>query len=157
MAWTVLHWALPALLLILLLSAGIEDARTREIANWKNAVIALLAPVWWVSIGIPAWPGMAIQFGIAFAVFALFCVVFHFGQMGGGDVKLIGALALWLPLTPLLQMLLIMSLAGGVLTLIMLADHKIRKNQRILEVPYGVAIVIGGLAVLREPLLNQFA
>ena len=28
----------------LLVSAGIQDARTREIANWKNAAIALLAP-----------------------------------------------------------------------------------------------------------------
>lgn len=157
MVSTVLHWALPALLLILLLSAGIQDARTREIANWKNATIALLAPLWWIAIGIPVWPGMAIQLAMALAVFALFCVAFYFGQMGGGDVKLIGALALWLPLTPLLQMLLVMSLAGGALTIIMLIDHKIRKSRKILEVPYGVAIVVGALVVLREPLLNQFA
>jgi len=157
MAWSILHWLLPAILILLLLSAGIEDARTREIANWKNVAIALLAPLWWVAIGLPLWPGMAIQLSVALAVFALFCVAFHFGQMGGGDVKLIGALALWLPLAPLLRMLMVMALAGGVLTLIMLADHKIRKRQNILEVPYGVAIVLGGIVVLNELLFNQFA
>ena len=74
---------LPALLVLLLVSAGIEDARTREIANWKNAAIALMAPLWWVSIGLAPWPDMAIQIGIAAGVLALFCVAFHFGQMGG--------------------------------------------------------------------------
>ena len=33
-----LNIALLAALALLLVSAGIQDARTREIANWKNAV-----------------------------------------------------------------------------------------------------------------------
>ncbi|MBN8839589.1 MAG: prepilin peptidase [Sphingomonadales bacterium] len=157
MGWVLLLGALPVALLLLLLSAGIEDVRTREIANWKNAAIALLAPLWWLAIGLPLWPGVALRVGVALAVFVLFCVAFHFGQMGGGDVKLIGALSLWLPPIALLQMLVVMSLAGGVLTLLMLAEHRLRKSERILEIPYGVAIAIAGLAALREPLLNQFA
>lgn len=156
MGWDVLSWMLPALLVLLLVSAGIEDARTREIANWKNAAIALMAPLWWVSIGLAPWPDMAIQIGIATGVLALFCVAFHFGQMGGGDVKLIAALALWLPIAPLMQMLLLMSVLGGALTLVMLVEHKLRKNPRALEIPYGVAIAIAALLRLREPLLNQF-
>ncbi|MFL0413868.1 prepilin peptidase [uncultured Sphingomonas sp.] len=156
MGWDVLSWMLPALLVLLLVSAGIEDARTREIANWKNAAIALMAPLWWVSIGLAPWPDMAIQIGIATVVLALFCVAFHFGQMGGGDVKLIAALALWLPIAPLMQMLLLMSVLGGALTLVMLIEHKLRKNPRALEIPYGVAIAIAALLGLREPLLNQF-
>ena len=157
MGWVLLLGALPVALLLLLLSAGIEDVRTREIANWKNAAIALLAPLWWLAIGLPLWPGVALRVGVALAVFVLFCVAFHFGQMGGGDVKLIGALSLWLPPIALLQMLVVMSRAGGVLTLLMLAEHRLRKSERILEIPYGVAIAIAGLAALREPLLNQFA
>ena len=31
----------------LLLSAGIEDARTREIADWKSVALCALAPLWW--------------------------------------------------------------------------------------------------------------
>ena len=57
----------PSFLLIalglLLVSAGVQDARTREIANWKNAAIALLAPAWWWTNGLAPWPDMAIQFG----------------------------------------------------------------------------------------------
>jgi len=54
-------FVLLAVLGLFLLSAGIEDARTREIANWKNAAIALLAPLWWWSNGLALWPDMAFQ------------------------------------------------------------------------------------------------
>lgn len=141
---------------LLLVSAGIEDARTREIANWKNAAIALLAVPWWIAIGLPLWPGVAFQIGIALGVFALFAAAFHFGMMGGGDVKMIGALALWFPFQPLLSMLVIMSLAGGVVTVLMLIDKKLRRQSEQPEIPYGIAIAIAALLTLREPILNQF-
>ncbi|OWK28290.1 A24 family peptidase [Sphingomonas mucosissima] len=156
MVWNFLSWALPATLGLLLISAGIEDARVREIANWKNATVALLAPLWWLAIGIEPWPGMVVQTGVALVVLTLFCVAFHFGQMGGGDVKLIAALALWMPVPALIQLLLIMSIVGGAITIVMLIDHRIRKNSGNPEIPYGVAIAIAGLIGLREPLLNHF-
>lgn len=156
MVWNFLSWALPATLGLLLISAGIEDARVREIANWKNATVALLAPLWWLAIGIEPWPGMVVQTGVALVVLALFCVAFHFGQMGGGDVKLIAALALWMPVAALVQLLLVMSIVGGAITIVMLIDHRIRKNSGNPEIPYGVAIAIAGLVGLREPLLNHF-
>jgi len=147
---------LLAALGLLLVSAGIEDARTREIANWKNAAIALLAPVWWWAIEIPFWPGMAIQFGVALAVFAFFAGAFALGQMGGGDVKMIGAIALWLPKDLLLWLIVLMSLLGGALTLLLVVEKMVRKHERTLEIPYGVAIAIAGLLVLREPIINHF-
>ncbi len=156
MGWDHFSLALLGALGLLLVSAGIEDARRREIANWKNAAIALLAPAFWWSSGLSLWPDMAIQIGVAGLVFALFCVAFHFGQMGGGDVKLIGALALWLPPMPLLDMLLIMSIVGGIVTVIMIVEKKFKKNEALVEIPYGVAIAVAGLLSLREPLLNQF-
>lgn len=143
-------------LVVLLLSAGIEDVRTREIANWKNALIALLAPGWWMASGLSLWPGVAIQLAVAVAVFGLFVAAFWLGQMGGGDVKLIGALALWLPPQPLLWMLVLMSLLGGALTLLMVADKLLRKKKQLPEIPYGVAIAMAALLVIREPILNQF-
>jgi len=143
-------------LALLLVSAGIEDARTREIANWKNAAIALLAPIWWWSIGVHLWPDLAILVGVAAFVFALFWVAFHFGWMGGGDVKMIGALALWFPLQGLLWMLIVMSLLGGALTLLLLVERAVRRKTSEIEVPYGVAIAIAALISLPEPFLNQF-
>ncbi|MEH3124067.1 MAG: prepilin peptidase [Sphingomonas phyllosphaerae] len=156
MSWGFLTWLLPALMGALLLSAGIQDVRSREIANWKNAAIALLAPLWWLAIGLDPWPGMAVQFGVALLVFAVFVGAFALGQMGGGDVKLIGALSLWLAPLHLLDMLLVMSVIGGALTLAMLIEHRVRRDDRAIEVPYGVAIALAGLLALGEPLLNQF-
>ena len=156
MGWNI---AQPILILVLgglLVSAGIQDARTREIANWKTAAVALLAPTWWYVHGLDIWPDMALQIGVALAVFAVFLVAFHFGMMGGGDVKLIVALALWLPFPAYLSMLMVMSIAGGVVTIVMMAERVIKKTSATIEVPYGVAIAFAGLLALREPLLNQF-
>jgi prepilin peptidase CpaA len=146
---------LVAVLGLFLLSAGIEDARTRQIANWKNAAIALLAPAWWWATGLSPWPDMALQFGVALIVFGFFAGAFALNQMGGGDVKLIGALALWLPLQPLVWTLVVMSLVGGAVTLLLVAERWWRRDTAVLEVPYGVAIAIAGLLTLREPIINQ--
>jgi prepilin peptidase CpaA len=154
MGWGLLLLGALALLLV---SAGVEDVRTREIANWKNAAIALLAPLWWWANGMAAWPDVPLQLGVALLVFGFFCAAFHFGQMGGGDVKMIGALALWLPPLPLLTMLLVMSLVGGALTLVLMIEGKLKRTSSGIEVPYGVAIAIAGLLALREPVLNQLS
>ncbi|UYY78941.1 prepilin peptidase [Sphingomonas sp. R1] len=143
-------------LALLLVSAGVEDVRFRTIANAKNLAIALAAPLWWWATGMALWPDIAIQIGCAALVFALFVGAFALGMMGGGDVKLIGALALWLPLLPLLRMLLLMSLLGGALTLLMLVGTWIRRRgSASIEVPYGVAITLAALIVLCEPILNR--
>lgn len=147
---------LPALLALLLVSAGIEDARLRTIANWKNLVIAVLAVPWWIANGMMLWPDIALQLGLAIIVFAFFCGAFAIGQMGGGDVKLIGALALWFPAEPMLALLIVMSLLGGALTIVMIIDRWWRKVRDPVEIPYGVAIAIAGLLAVREPLFNQF-
>jgi prepilin peptidase CpaA len=76
--------------------------------------------------------------------------------MGGGDVKLGAALALWFPPEATLFLIVIMSLAGGVLTIIVMIEHKIKKNQGRPEVPYGVAIAFGGLWLLAQRFLNHF-
>jgi prepilin peptidase CpaA len=148
--------ALLVLLGLLLVSAGIEDARTREIANWKNAAIALLAVPFWIANGLALWPDIVLQLGIALAVLAVFAAAFHFGLMGGGDVKMIAALALWFPFGQLVTMLIVMSLAGGAITLLMLIDKWLRRQSAQPEVPYGIAIAIAALLMLREPIFNQF-
>ncbi len=151
-----LDLALLSALVLLLVSAGIQDARTREIANWKNAAIALLAPLWWWSHGL-SWLDIAHLLGIAAAVFAFFCVAFYFGWMGGGDVKMIGALSLWFVwIQPLAQMLIVMSLVGGAITLLLVIERAIRKSTTQIEIPYGIAIAIAALLVIREPNFNQF-
>ena len=149
-------YVLLCTLALLLVSAAVEDLRRREIANAKTLAIALLAPAWWWAAGLSLWPDVAMQMGLAAALLGLFATAFHFGWMGGGDVKLIAALGLWLPMGPLAWMLVVMSLAGGALTLLMLGRHLLSRRSGAVEVPYGVAIAFAALLTLREPILNQF-
>lgn len=148
---------LLAILVVLLLCAAVTDLKARIIANRLNLGVALLAPAYWWASGLSPWPDMALQAAIGIAVFALFAALFAFGWMGGGDVKLLGALGLWLPLVPLTRMLFAMALLGGVLTLVVVAVHRLRKLKTSPEVPYGVAIACAGLWVIGELYLNQFA
>ena len=147
---------LIAILAAMLIVAATGDVRSRTIPNWLNAAIALLAiPFWWFT-GLTLWPEILMQIGVAAALFGLFAITFRFGMMGGGDVKLIAAVALWLPLDAVVKLLVIMSIAGGVLTLVMMARQRIAKKGQTLEIPYGVAIAFAGLWLIGEPYLNQF-
>lgn len=143
-------------LALMLTMAAVADVRRREIPNWLNGAIAVLAIPFWLSLSLALWPDVAVQIGVALCVFALFALLFHFGLMGGGDVKMMGALALWLPAGATLNALIIMSIAGGVLTLAMIARKRLAKSHAQIEVPYGVAIAFAGLWVIAEPFLNQF-
>jgi prepilin peptidase CpaA len=151
-----LSWFFIALLAAALGFAAVGDWRTRTIPNWLNGTIALLAiPFWW-SVGLDLWPDVALQIGLAAAVFGLFAIAFRFGAMGGGDVKMAAALALWLPFTGVVKLLAVMSIAGGVLTVAMLAAHRLAKSAGQPEIPYGIAIAFGGFWLIGERFLNQF-
>jgi len=151
-----LSWFFIALLAAAMLWAAVLDWRSRTIPNWLNGTIALLALPYWWSIGLGPWPGVAQQIGLAAAVFALFAIAFRVGAMGGGDVKMAAALALWLPFAGIVKLLAVMSIAGGILTLAMLAAHRMAKAAGRPEIPYGLAIAFGGFWVFGERILNQF-
>ena len=147
---------LLALAAILVVAAAI-DVRTFTISNRLNLTVALLAPAYWLSIALTPWPGMAIQLAAGGIVFVLLAGAFYAGMMGGGDVKLAAALALWFSPAGTVKFLVLMSIAGGVLTLGILAWHRARRGVGRPEIPYGVAIAFGGLAILTQRFLNHFA
>lgn len=131
-------------LLTALVAAATTDIRSRTISNLLNAGIALAAPIYWWATGLTLWPDAALQVLFALAVFAAFAGLFAIGAMGGGDVKLIGALALWFPIAPFMSLLTMMAILGGALTVVMLVIHKFRPREGAIEVPYGVAIAAAG-------------
>ncbi|HKX91352.1 MAG TPA: prepilin peptidase [Sphingomicrobium sp.] len=141
----------------ILVAAAAIDVRTFTISNRLNLTVALLAPLYWLSVALPLWPDVGVQLAAGAGVFVLFAAAFYAGMMGGGDVKLAAALALWFSPQSTVKFLVITSLAGGVLTLAVLALHKVRRREGRPEVPYGVAIAFGGLAILIQRFLNQFA
>ncbi len=150
----------PQILLLIalalaLLFAAWGDWRRRDIPNWLNGAIALAAPLYWWASGYALWPEVAIIVGIAVGLFVIFAIAFAIGAMGGGDVKMIAALALWMTPLQLPVMLVVMAVSGGALTLAMLIQHKIGKRLDKPEIPYGIAIAAGGLWVIVNEILTN--
>ena len=105
-------YALLLALAIALLVAAFTDLKRREIDNTLNLGIALAAPLWWWSLGF-GWSDVAWQLGLALLTFGIACVLFSLRQMGGGDVKLLSALALWFAPGSFGQVIVLMAMIGG--------------------------------------------
>ena len=143
----IFSYALLAALATGLLVAAITDLQRRQIDNWLTAAIAACAPLFWLSTGL-SLGGMGIHLVVALGTFAILAVLFALQLMGGGDVKLLTALSLWIEPFWYLQLVVVMALAGGILTLIFGAIHLARRGEGKVAVPYGVAISGAGLWVL---------
>lgn len=141
-------YGLVGALAIALLVAAFTDIRRRQIDNWLNAAIALAAPAYWWAAGLSLWPDIAMQVGLAAATFLVLAGLFALRLMGGGDVKLLSALALWLAPGMFVKLLVIMSLLGGFLTIVFAAWHYTVTRKRDAKIPYGVAIACAGLITL---------
>ncbi len=152
-----LPYSLSAILALLLLWGAATDLRSRIISNRLNAVIALLAPLWWWANGLALYPDITIQIGLAVLVFAVFTGLFALGMMGGGDVKMLGAIALWMPVAMMASVIIVMALVGGVVTAATVIHHRMTRRIGRPEIPYGVAIALAGLWVLGERYLNPLA
>lgn len=138
----------------LLIAAAITDLRARIISNRLNLAVAALAPLWWLANGYALWPDMAVQLLVGAAIFTLFAALFALGMMGGGDVKLLTALALWFPWQAVLSLVVLMALLGGVVTLATVIHHRMTKRLGQPEIPYGVAISLAALWLLPWPTIS---
>ncbi len=151
----------PVALSILTLWAMATDAYAYRIPNMVNLAIILLFPIALFATDAPLnWQNALLGFALVFAVgFVLFVA----NIMGGGDVKMLAAISLWLEYGRiLLDFFLLMSILGGILTLFLLSSRKyapfialkMRKNHipKLFThgepVPYGIAIGIAFLWLL---------
>lgn len=149
-------YGLLAALAIALLVTIVTDIRDRKIYNKVVLPIALGAPFWWIATGEPLWPDMIVHLIAASFVFLLFSLFFYLRVMGGGDVKLFTALALWFDWTVTTRMLLYATFLGVAVTAIFWFEHRQRKRPGQARIPYGVAIAIAGLVICGERYFNQF-
>src|SRR4029453_16651117 len=163
-----MNWIVPTtsfLEILLLLYVATTDIATRMIRNEICLVLALLGIA-----GQLASPMQVAESLIAAAILFLLLLVFYErGLIGGGDVKLLVALAIGLPLIGVIQLLTITALAGGVLALVhlmmrLLPNPRLApvgssivrrvyaverwRNLRHAPLPYGVAIACGGIWTL---------
>ena len=153
---SVIQLCLMALGALLIVCSAISDLRWREISNELNGLIAVLAIPFWVVSGWPLWPDVPLQVAAAMACFLAFAGLFYLNAMGGGDVKNVGAVMLWVPLPLFMSSLTVMAVVGGALSAVMLINIKMRPSDKPPEVPYGVAIAAAGLWALHQQYLNHF-
>ena len=90
-AWATLLCTAP-----LLVAAAVWDLRRMRIPNWLNGGLALM----FVALGLASLPleEIAWRFAGARLVLVVGFAFFSFGRMGGGDVKMLAACALYVPL-----------------------------------------------------------
>jgi prepilin peptidase CpaA len=143
---------------LLLIVAAVKDALTMKIPNWISLALvgafAVIAPF----LLPPAVLGMNLLIGLGALVvgFAFFALKW----LGGGDAKLLAASSLWVGWSGLPEFLIWTALAGGALALALMTARKAAfflpvvigegALGRLLapegDMPYGVAIAVGGLA-----------
>ena len=98
------------------------DMRTRRIPNWLTFPAAALGLVA-VSV-IHGGPGIASSAAGLFVGLVLFFPLFVLKGLGGGDVKLMGALGAWLGTSMILGVAFYTALAGGALALALIVRHR---------------------------------
>ena len=156
---------IPYLVIPLLVCVVITDLAARLIRNEVCLMIAVLG----VANRLIAGPLPLVEsLVVATTLFLVLLAVHHRGWMGGGDVKLLVALAIGLPMMGVVQLLTTTALAGGLLAMVHLMMRNLPypniapvgsslmrrvyaverwRNLRQAPLPYGVAIAFGGIWV----------
>src|SRR3954452_1911550 len=116
-AMHLMNWILPAvsfLEILLLLYVAMADIATRLIRNEICLVLVVLG----IASQFASPMQVAESLIAATILLLLLIVIYQRGWIGGGDVKLLVALAVGLPLVGVIELLTITGLAGGVLGLV---------------------------------------
>jgi prepilin peptidase CpaA len=140
-----------------LVAASVEDMARLRISNIFPMLVAGLFAVW---VAVVGWESDIWHNGVIFlGVFALGCGLFALRWMGGGDVKLMAACALWFDWLGAIPWFIYITVGGGVLALVIMAGRRLvpqaaRSNSSIAilagkgPIPYGVAIALGTIVIL---------
>lgn len=142
---------LAAILLLLFLIAALEDLWRLQIEDWLSAGVAagalLALGIGGVAVGI--WQNLVL-FSLVLGVGTL---LFARAWMGGGDVKLLAASALWFDLGQGWKMLVAVAIAGGLESILIMslrllpwsvaARRRIPWLRKDEPLPYAVAIAAG--------------
>jgi prepilin peptidase CpaA len=143
----------------LVIIAAVKDLQSYTIPNWISVALALaFIPAALVLHLTLAAIGVSLAVGLG--VFVVSAAMFALGWVGGGDAKLMTAVALWLGLKDLAPFAVFTGLAGGALALALLGlrsdwvrpftERAPAWARRLATpgeaAPYGVAIAAGALA-----------
>jgi len=141
---------LVVLLFAALVAAAIEDFIRLKISNITCLAVLVMALV---AMGLNGFPLALWQNALVFAVLlAAGIPLFATGKMGGGDVKLLACLGLWVNVSAGVWLLASTLIAGGILAVIYIAvrvarGDRLGKKYQSKGIPYGVAIAAGAALI----------
>jgi prepilin peptidase CpaA len=156
-ALPVIHLGVVAAFAALLLFAAVEDGRRFIIPNTVSLGIAILYPAHVLTTATPVdWLGAV---GVAGAALVIGMVLFARRLIGGGDAKLIAAVALWAGPQHFVPFFFVTTLTGAAISLALLAHRRWLRpvvatagsavgsgaGKPALDLPYGIAIAAGGV------------
>lgn len=141
----------------LMVYAAYSDLKSYTLPNFISLIlVAGFAVI--MMILQPPLSAIGWHVGISAILFVVGFILFATGLFGGGDVKVIAALGLWLGPLNVLPFLTLMAIFGGGLAVVLLVFRKIEIPQNWLKnsaiaglhskeegIPYGVAIAIAAL------------
>ena len=149
------HQGVLALAAILLVTAALWDARRYRIPNFLSLALLALFPVY-VLTSVPKllWEQHVFIAAVVLVV-GFFLSIKKY--IGAGDIKLLSVASLWAGPDHVGLLLLITTIAGGLLA-VFTAGVTIYRHRKSgasgkaavtkAPIPYGVAIAIGGLCIL---------
>lgn len=143
---------------MMMMYAAISDCMTMRIPN--SIPVFLVAGFFMMSfmVGLPLL-SIGEHLLVAVLVLAVSFILFEFKYIGGGDAKLMSAVALWFGPVDAFSSLLLSSIYGGVLTLALMSIRGkplplflsyfawVRQLYYHKDIPYGIAISVGSLQV----------
>jgi prepilin peptidase CpaA len=151
-------WWLIAFVVLALIAAAIEDTLRLRISN---ATCLALFGAALVAMGIHGFSTSLWQnWAIAIAILAIGTPAFSAGWFGGGDVKLLSAIGLWINLRAVIGLISAVFIIGGVVALIYIFARRFTRSAQATKsrdhrVPYGLAIVAGAVFVFATQLTER--
>jgi prepilin peptidase CpaA len=130
--------------IVLFVVAAYGDIKIFKIPNKLVIAVAVLGVLRLIIIGDPSFAIHTVA--VTTIVFIVVFLMFWRGLVGGGDAKLITAAALLVGYNSLLNFLLVMSLCGGLVSLVVLVMHWVSSQPK--AVPYGAAVAGGAIVTL---------
>jgi prepilin peptidase CpaA len=141
---------LVALLFVAIVAAAIEDFLRLKISNLTCLAVFVTAIIAMILHGFSPdlWQNAAVFAALLGAGFLLFAL----GKMGGGDVKFLACLGLWVDINDGVWLLATSLIAGGILAAIYIIVRWGRatrdgKKYKSKGIPYGIAIAAGAALV----------